>query len=98
MYEMWQLLAAYFVGTAGGIIIFRQQVKERLVAGAIDMLVEGDYVRTWIDNEGVTHLYKWYELDEEELTDIERIERMSTEEIEAILEELIEEDERRNKK
>ena len=95
-------------------MIFRQQIKENLVAGAIDTLVEEQYVRTYEDDEGITHLYKWYELDDllpdakirirvddeeiEELTDIERIESMSNEEIEAILDELIEEDKRRKGK
>ena len=100
MYEMWQLLAAYFVGTAGGIMIFRQQIKENIVASALDALVENDYLRTYVDNDGITQLYKWYEndLEEEELTDMERIERMSAEEIEEILDELIKEEKRRNGK
>ena len=81
-------------------MIFRQQIKEELVASALDTLVENDYLRTYVDNDGVTQLYKWYEndLEEEELTDMEKIERMSAEEIEEILDELIKEEKRRNGK
>jgi len=64
VYETWHLLTAYFVGTAGGIWIFRQTVKEELVSRALDTLVEEDYVRSFIDDDGITQLYKWYELED----------------------------------
>ena len=64
MYELWQLLAAYFVGTAAGIIVFRQAIREQLVSGAIDALVENDYVRSTVDEEGTQHLKKWYDLED----------------------------------
>ena len=64
MYELWHIGAAYVVGTAAGIGIFRHMVREDLVSRAIDTLVENDYVRTYQDRDGITHLYKWYELDD----------------------------------
>ena len=59
---MWHLLTAYFVGTTAGIILFRQAIQEDLISRAIDTLVQEDYVRTYEDEEGITHLYKWYDL------------------------------------
>ena len=72
MYETWQLLTAYFVGTAGGIFLFRQVIKEQLIAGALDSLVEQDYIRSYVDDEGITQLYKWYELEDviDEIIDV----------------------------
>jgi len=64
MYELWHIGAAYVVGTAAGIGIFRHVIREDLVSRAIDTLVDNDYVRTYRDDSGITHLYKWYELDD----------------------------------
>ena len=103
MYELWHVGAAYVVGTVVGIGIFRHMVREDLIARAIDTLVDQDYVRTYVDENGITHLHKWYDLedlldgakvrirmDDEELpeTDLEIIENMDKEEIVEILEEL----------
>ena len=64
MYELWHIGAAYVIGTAAGIGIFRHMVREDLVSRAIDTLVENDYVRTYQDPSGITHLYKWYEIED----------------------------------
>ena len=64
MYELWHLGAAYFVGTAVGLLLFRKVIQESLITSTIDILIDQDYLRSWIDSEGVTHLYKWYEEDE----------------------------------
>ena len=46
MYELWHIGLAYVIGTAVGIGIFRQMIKEHLIVQALDTLVEQDYVRS----------------------------------------------------
>ncbi len=64
MYEMWHMIAAYTIGTAAGILIFRQYVQEKIITATIDTLIRDEYVRSFEDEEGITHLYKWHELDD----------------------------------
>ena len=64
MYEAWHLATAYVVGTAAGIGIFRWWVREGIVTMTIDSLVEQEYVRSYEDEQGITHLYKWHEIDD----------------------------------
>lgn len=64
MYETWHVIAAYAAGTAAGIGIFHQWVKERIITMTIDSLVDQEYVRSYEDEEGITHLHKWHELDD----------------------------------
>ena len=64
MYELWHLGIAYVAGTAAGLGIFRQWIKTGIVTRALDNLVEQDYIRSYVDSEGVTQLYKWYELED----------------------------------
>ena len=61
---MYEMIVAYVVGTAAGIILYRRAIQEDLIAQAIDTLVREDYVRSYEDDEGITHLYKWYDLDD----------------------------------
>jgi len=64
MYEMWHIAAAYAVGTAAGVAIFRQWVQEKIITATIDTLIQDEYVRSFEDDDGITHLYKWHELDD----------------------------------
>ena len=64
MYETWHVIAAYAAGTAAGIGIFHQWVKERIITMTIDSLVDQEYVRSYTDAYGVTHLHKWHDLDD----------------------------------
>jgi hypothetical protein len=64
MYEQWHVLVSYAAGTAVGLALFRQFVKERIIATTIDSLVDQEYVRSYEDESGVTHLYKWHEVDD----------------------------------
>ena len=64
MYETWHLATAYVVGTAAGIGIFRWWIREGIINRTIDSLVEQEYVRAYEDETGVTHLYKWHEIDD----------------------------------
>ena len=64
MYEMWHMIVAYAAGTAAGIWIFRQWTQERIITATIDTLIADEYVRSYEDKEGLTHLYKWHELED----------------------------------
>lgn len=64
MYDIWQVGAAYVVGTAVGIGIFQQMIKERIIANTLDTLIDQEYVRSYVDDHGITHLHKWHELDD----------------------------------
>ena len=64
MYETWHIVVAYAAGTAAGIGIFRQWVKERIITMTIDSLVDQEYVRSYEDEEGIIHLHKWHDIDD----------------------------------
>lgn len=64
MYELWHIGVAYVVGTAAGIGIYRHVIKEYIITATIDSLVEQEYVRSYEDDEGITHLYKWHDLED----------------------------------
>ena len=64
MYETWHLVVAYVAGTAAGLVLFRHFVKEHIITSTIDTLVEQEYVRSYEDEHGITHLYKWHELED----------------------------------
>jgi hypothetical protein len=64
MYEAWHVATAYVVGTAAGIGIFRWWIKERIITMTIDTLVEEEYVRSYEDEHGITHLHKWHDIDD----------------------------------
>ena len=70
MYETWHLAAAYVCGTAVGIGIFHQWVKEKIITMTIDSLVDQEYVRSYTDENGTVHLHKWHDL--EDLVDMMR--------------------------
>jgi hypothetical protein len=61
---VFEMIAAYAVGTIVGVYLFREWTRERLVTTTLDVLIEQDYLRSYIDGDGVTQLYKWYELDD----------------------------------
>ena len=64
MYDLLDVAIAYVVGTAAGLWVFRRSIREEIVTRALDTLVEQDYVRSYVDEEGITQLYKWYELED----------------------------------
>jgi hypothetical protein len=101
------LAAAYVIGTAAGLWLFREVIKEKIVTATLDTLVEQGYLFSWLDSDGVTQITKWSEVasiaeqvaakaaddDDIEESDLDIIERLTPAEIEAILDELIQEDE-----
>jgi hypothetical protein len=93
MFEVWHLAAAYVVGSAAAVWLFHEWMQERIVTATLDTLIEQGYLLSFIDKDGVTQLNRWSDLGK---TDMEILEDMSPEEIEAILEDLIEEERLRN--
>ena len=91
MFELGHLAAAYVIGTAAGLALFHTWIKEKVVTKTLDSLIEQGYLFSWIDDDGITQLSKWGDIEKSTL-DI--IDEMSTEEIAEILDELIEEDKR----
>ena len=59
---MYEVALGYIVGSAASLLLFRTWIKERIVSGTLDMLIAEDYVRSYIDRDGVTQLSK---LDED---------------------------------
>ena len=87
---MFELIVCYVAGTAAGLLLFRAVIKERIVSGTLDMLIQEEYVRTWEDDEGITQLYTW-----KEAADLETwnrvhtaLESMTDERMEELMEEL----------
>ena len=66
---MYEVMLGYVVGTLVGIVLFRWYVKERIVTATLDMLIQEEYVRSYVDDEGITQLYKWHEVDQQQLWD-----------------------------
>jgi hypothetical protein len=64
MYDTWHIVASYVVGTVVGLGLFRMYIKEYIITATIDTLVEQEYVRSYEDEEGMVHLYKWHELED----------------------------------
>ena len=62
--EYLNTLIPYFIGTIAGIFLFRHAVKESIIVKTIDNLVENDYCRSYVNENGEVELYKWYELDD----------------------------------
>lgn len=97
------LAAAYAIGTAAGLWLFREVIKEKIVTATLDTLVEQGYLFSWLDEDGVTQITKWSEVAEQlaakaadddiEESDLDVLDRLTPAEIEAILDELIKEDE-----
>lgn len=89
MFELAHLAAAYAIGTAAGLWIFRTWIKEGIITATIDTLIEQGYLISYVDDDGITQLNKW--------NDVDAIDKMEPNEIMEILEELIKEEEEANK-
>ena len=55
---MLEMILSYVAGTAAGLLLFRTYVKERIVSGTVDMLLEEKYLCGEVDADGVMHLTK----------------------------------------
>lgn len=59
-----EILAIYGVGTIAGIALFHYHIKERMVQATLDSMIEDEYIRTSVDENGEVHLHRWYELED----------------------------------
>jgi len=55
---MYEVALGYVVGSAASLLLFRAWIREDIVSGTLDMLIREDYVRSWIDDEGIVQLSK----------------------------------------
>ena len=65
MYETWHLAAAYVVGTAAGLMVFKTYVKESIIENVLDNLVAQGYVKSYEDHEGKIHFMTIEEIERE---------------------------------
>ena len=86
---MYEVALGYVVGSAASLFLFRAWIKENIVSSTLDMLIREDYVRSWIDDEGIIQLSK---LDEG-IPDVGEISPEVWAQFEKIIEEMREEDE-----
>jgi hypothetical protein len=63
---MLEIFVCYVVGTLFGYMAFKNMNRESIITTTLDTLIADDYVRSWEDEEGKIHLYKWYETSIEE--------------------------------
>jgi len=59
-----EILVVYGIGTIVGIWLTKRYVQEVIITRTIDTLVEEDYVRSYLGDDGEIHLYKWYDLED----------------------------------
>jgi hypothetical protein len=95
---MLEVIVSYVAGTAAGGLLFQQWITERAITRTLDLLIQEDYVRSWIDEEGTVQLYKWEEeepeISEEEWRRLEGVIREAQKDpaMDKILEDIIEEE------
>jgi len=92
---MLEMILCYVAGTAAGLLLFRTYVKERIVSGTVDMLLEEKYLYGEVDGDGVMHLTKIEDIEPRISPELwERLEAAMREmEGETISEEIMENDE-----
>lgn len=88
------LAAAYVIGSAAALWLFRKWVEERIVTATLDTLIRDGYLYSWIDDHGITQLTKVRDVLMEK-SELDIIDEMDPAEIEAIVDELIELDKAR---
>jgi len=63
---MLESITCYVVGTLFGYLAFKNMNRESIITTTLDTLIADEYVRSYEDEEGKIHLYKWYETSIEE--------------------------------
>jgi hypothetical protein len=96
MFELVHLAAAYVIGSAAAVWLFRTWVKERVVTATLDTLIEQGYLISYVDEHGITQLSKWGDLQDMEKSMLDMIDEMDPAEIDAILDEIIQEEKLRD--
>ena len=62
-----EVIVSYIAGSVMGFWMFKQMTTERTIAATLDNLVDEGYIRTRVDDEGITQLYKYDENPIEEV-------------------------------
>ena len=96
MFELVHLAAAYVIGSAAAVWIFRTWVQERVVTATLDTLIEQGYLISYVDEEGITQLSRWGDMEEIEKSMLDIIDEMDPADVGKILEEIVEEEKLRN--
>jgi len=89
-----EVIVSYIVGSVMGFWLFKQMTTERTIAATLDNLVDEGYIRTRVDEDGITQLYKYDELPNTKITfdDVEELMDMDEDELARRIEEVLEED------
>ena len=89
-----EVIVSYIVGSVASIWLFRRMVTERTIAMTLDNLVDEGYIRTRVDEDGITQLYKYDELPNVRITfeDVEDLMDMDEDELARRIEEVLQED------
>ena len=89
-----EVITSYIVGSVASIWLFRRMVTERTIAMTLDNLVDEGYIRTQVDEDGITQLYKYDELPNVRITfdDVEDLMDMDEDELARRIEEVLQED------
>ena len=88
-----EVITSYIVGSVVSIWLFRRMITERTVAMTLDSLVDEGYIRTRVDEDGITQLYKYDEIPNIKVTfdDIEELMDMDEDELARRIEEVLQE-------
>jgi len=88
-----EVIVSYIAGSIASIWLFRRMITERTIAATLDNLVDEGYIRTRVDDEGITQLYKYDELPNIRITfeDVEELMDMDEDELARRIEEVLEE-------
>ena len=88
-----EVIVSYIVGSVVGFWMFKQMTTERTIAATLDNLVDEGYIRTRVDEEGITQLYKYDEVPDIKITfeDVEDLMDMDEDELARRIEEVLQE-------
>jgi len=70
MYELWHIGIGYAIGTAIGLVLFREYVKERIITATIDSLATQGYLYATEGPDGIVSLTKVEEVVDAAVTEV----------------------------
>jgi len=78
-----EVIVSYIAGSIVGFWLFKQMTTERTIAATLDNLVDEGYIRTRVDDEGITQLYKYDEKPNVKITfeDVDELMNMDDDEL-----------------
>ena len=88
-----EVIVSYIVGSVAGIWLFKRLATEHTIASTLENLVEEGFIRTRVDKDGITQLYKYDEYPDFTITfdDVEDLMDMDEDELARRIEEVLEE-------